>query len=393
MLKPIQFIVGFLLLLAIEIFRVFFIMPFPGSQQGETIGLAYFINDYIFYLRAIGLLIIIFPLIHYLWLGKIWKKILVVIALGIYGFVFYNTNHRFAANRIFREASVKTFQPFTSANTVDKDQLVLGIEINGKARAYPLEVIGYHHLVNDTLDGQPLMITYCTVCRTGRVFSPMVEGRGEQFKLVGMDHFNAMFEDASTGSWWRQVNGEAVAGPLKGKSLTELPASQMRLSAWVEQFPNTEIMQPDTSFRKSYEHLEKFDEGTTGSPLTRRDSLSWKEKSWVVGVQLGMSARAYDWNDLVRLRVINDTLGSIPIVVVLESDSATYHVWKRDSLTFILKNDSVLTDELTNSSWNWSGKSIAGPLAEKKLPVVQSYQEFWHSWRTFRPHSTRYKSE
>jgi hypothetical protein len=48
------------------------------------------------------------------------------------------------------------------------------------------------------------------------VFSPVVDGRSETFRLVGMDHFNAMFEDASTHSWWRQANGEAIAGPSKG---------------------------------------------------------------------------------------------------------------------------------------------------------------------------------
>jgi hypothetical protein len=235
------------------------------------------------------------------------------------------------------------------------------------------------------------MITYCTVCRTGRVFSPLLEGKPEDFRLVGMDHFNAMFEDASTGSWWRQVNGEAIAGPKQGKTLAEIPAEQMRLEAWIKQYPHTLIMQADSTFVEEYEGLQNYDEGKSKSTLTRADSLSWQEKSWVVGVQIGPSARAYDWNDLLAHRVLNDTLAGTAIVVAVENDSASFHVWQRDSLSFFFDaSAALLRDEQTQSSWNWQGESIAGDLQGRKLRVVQSYQEFWHSWQTFRPHTSQY---
>jgi hypothetical protein len=390
MLKAGQFIIGLILLLTLEIVRVFFIMPFPGSQEDNMIELAYFINNNVWYLRAVGWLIIIVPLLNYVWYGKVWKKVVVLLAVVGYGFIYYSTNFTFAAHKIFREPSVIFFSTYSPANVVTNDQQVIGVEINGKTKAYPVEIIGYHHLVNDTLDGRPLMITYCTVCRTGRVFSPIVQGKVERFRLIGMDQFNAMFEDVTTGSWWRQVNGEAVAGPLKGKMLAEISAVQLSLAAWRELYPDTEILQPDTLFNRSYKSLAKFDEGTVSSPLMKRDSLSWKEKSWIIGVQVGRLSRAYDWNDLIRLRVINDTLNKLPILIAVEADSATFHVWSRDSLTFEIKNDSVLTDLQTNSTWNWSGKSIAGPMAKKKLSTVQAYQEFWHSWRTFRQESSQF---
>ena len=98
-------------------------------------------------------------------------------------------------------------------NTVVIDRLVLGVQINGQARAYPIQYIAYHHQVTDTVGGKPIMVTYCSVCRSGRVFEPRISGKQDAFRLVGMDHFNAMFEDKTTGTWWRQVNGEAVAGP------------------------------------------------------------------------------------------------------------------------------------------------------------------------------------
>ena len=90
--------------------------------------------------------------------------------------------------------------------------------INGEAKAYPIQLIGYHHQVMDTVGNEPVIITYCTVCRTGRVYSSSLNGRHESFRLVGMDHFNAVFEDETTKTWWQQATGEAIAGPLKGSA-------------------------------------------------------------------------------------------------------------------------------------------------------------------------------
>jgi hypothetical protein len=391
MLRTIQFIFGILLLISIEIFRVYFIMPFPGSQRSESIELAYFIHNNIFYLRTIGWLIIVFPAIHFYLRGRVLSKWLASAALVLYIAVFYMFNFRFLADKMFVQPGTVVFSK-SEGNAIRPEQLVVGVSINGQSKAYPIEIIGYHHQVRDTLAGIPLMVTYCTVCRTGRVFSPVVKGKPESFRLVGMDHFNAMFEDSGTGSWWRQVNGEAIVGPMKGTSLTEIPSEQMTLKSWLEQYPDSRVLQPDTVFKEEYDRMKNFDEGKSKGELTHRDSLSWNEKSWVVGVQVGTQSRAYDWNELVKMRVINDTLNALPIVITIEKDSISHHVWQRDSLTFTLNDLYQLTDDQTHSVWSWQGKAKIGPLTDKVLPRVQSYQEFWHSWKTFRPRSTQFKT-
>jgi hypothetical protein len=104
-----------------------------------------------------------------------------------------------------------------------------------------------------------------------------------------------------------------------------------------------------------------------------------------------MSSRAYDWNDLVNERVINDTLAGTPIVLALEGDSASFHVWKRDTINFSLDHSTgKLKDVETGSGWNWQGRSTEGILQGQKLERVQAYQEFWHSWKTFRPQTSQY---
>jgi hypothetical protein len=390
MLRSIQFIAGLMLLLALEILRVYFIMPFPGSQRAETVDTAYFLQNNIFYFRFIGWLIILFPVIYFFSLGTKTSRWLSSLGLVLYIYVFYMFNFRFLADKMFYQPENKIFAE-VSSNKISPGNLVIGVEINREAKAYPIEVIGYHHQVRDTIGGESVMITYCTVCRTGRVYSPLVNGKDEQFRLVGMDHFNAMFEDASTQTWWRQVSGEAIVGPLKGETLKEIPSAQMTLKAWLDLHPDSKIMQPDSTFNEGYEGLKDFDEGTLKSNLEKKDSLSWKDKSWIVGVQLGMQARAYDWNDLLLQRVINDTLDSTPLLLALETDSASFHVWRRDSLQFEWDaSRSLLKDLQTGSFWNWQGKSIEGTLKDKQLTVVQAYQEFWHSWKTFRPQTTQY---
>jgi hypothetical protein len=392
MARALQFIIGIILLIGLEIYRVYYIMPFPGSQESDTLELAYFLHQNIFYLRTIGIALILFPAWYYFSLGK-WKaKILVGISIVAVLVVGYLVNYRFSADEMFYQPKYKVFAGIAD-NKIARNDLVIGVHMGGESKAYPIELIGYHHQVRDSVGGQPIMVTYCTVCRTGRVFNPKVDNTVENFRLVGMDHFNAMFEDETTQSWWRQASGEAVAGVQKGKMLQEIPSAQMTLSAWFEMYPNTLVMQPDSTFKDRYAGLINYDEGKSKSSLTRRDSLSWQDKSWVVGVVIKDQARAYDWNKLIVDKVVNDTLGGQPIVVVVANDSATFHVWRRDTLDFTI--DVVtkqLMDNQTQSKWSWSGQCFSGELQGETLPTVQSYQEFWHSWRTFHPQTTKHNS-
>jgi Protein of unknown function (DUF3179) len=312
----------------------------------------------------------------------------------LYATIFYFFNFKFLADKMFYQPQNKILAA-AAANKVDRAKLVIGVAINGHAKAYPIEIIGYHHQVQDTVGGEPVMVTYCTVCRTGRVFSPFVNGKFEKFRLVGMDHFNAMFEDAETKSWWRQATGIAVAGTLKGTALKEIASEQMSLGAWIGKYPNTLILQPDTLFAKQYKDLEGFDEGTVESGLEKRDSASWKFKSWVIGVQIAGHAKAYDWNELVKERVINDTFQNIALVLVLENDNRFFHVWNRkvndEVLEFAIDTTSqTLKGNTTNSVWNMNGECIEGLLKGSRLSAIQAYQEFWHSWESFHPGTTKY---
>jgi len=387
-------IIGILLLIATEILRVYYIMPFPGSQQSNTINWAFNIEKYKWLLRIVGLALIAKPAYRVFTGRKLFPKILLSVVIIVYGTIFFFFNFRFEADKMFYQPAIKNFAAI-SGNTVDSNKLVIGININGESRAYPIQIIGYHHQVKDTVGKLPVMITYCTVCRTGRVYSPVVNGKLEKFRLVGMDHFNAMFEDETTKSWWQQATGEVIAGPLKGYRLEEIPSHQASLASWMRQNPNSTILQPDSNFTEDYHDLADFDKGTIKGHLEKRDSASWKMKSWVVGIKTNGFEKVYDWNDLLKSNIIQDTIGKVPILLVLESDTSSFHGFSRNlhgqTLSFILdKTLNQMSDTNTHSIWNLNGFCINGSLKNSQLETLAAYQEFWHSWKQFHRKTTKF---
>ncbi len=286
------FYLGIGLLVMFEVANVFFIMPMPGSQRMTSIDLAYLLYSWRWLFRAVFAVMIVAGSAS-AWRTPGRQKFAVPVSLVLAALLVYATNFKMAADRMFIAPKSVVMLP-ADRNKVDTARLVVGVEIDGNARAFPVQFIGYHHQVRDTVAGKQVMVSYCTVCRTGRVFSPVVDGHSETFRLVGMDHFNAMFEDASTHSWWRQANGEAIAGPSKGKALIEIPSRQVTLAEWLRQHPGSLIMQPDSALATNYSKDFDFETGKSRKSLTGTDTVSWHDKAWVVGITVNGESKAYD---------------------------------------------------------------------------------------------------
>ena len=367
-----------------EAANVYFIMPFPGSQRGGSIDLAYFLHTWRWAFR-LALVAALLVGIALAWRATGKRRWMALASVAVAAGVAYMANFRMAADVMFRQPERLVMLPAASS-TVEKTRLVVGVEMEGEARAYPIQYIGYHHQVRDSIAGRPVLVTYCTVCRTGRVFEPRVGSLADDFRLVGMDRFNAMFEDGRTKSWWRQANGRAVAGELKGMDLPEVMSRQTTLAVWLSLHPNSLVMQPDSAALRGEKYSKNFDyeKGTSRKRLTGTDTVSWGEKAWVVGITLDDSSRAYDWNQLRRERAINDELNGVPLVVVLASDTASFFAFRRpDAATRIaMRGDSLVAGD---RSWALDGRGPGGALQ----PIPAS-QEFWHSWRTFQPWTTRH---
>jgi hypothetical protein len=374
------FYLGLLLLVLFELANVYFIMPLPFSQRVRSIDVAYFLYKWRWAFRgALGLAVVAGAVAVFREPG--WRRWLAVPAAAAAGYVAYQANFVLSADHIFLQPNHLVLAR-VDRNTVEPGRLVVGVDLGGEARAYPVRFIGYHHQVRDTVDGIPILVSFCTVCRTGRVFSPTVDGKSETFRLVGMDHFNAMFEDKTTRSWWRQATGEAVAGPRKGRALRQIPSVQVTLSRWLAMHPRSLIMQPDSAFIERYAKSFDYESGLSRSRLTGTDTASWHDKSWVVGITVKGESKAYDWNRLRRENVVNDVLGGQPIVLALAQDRTNFFAFQRpDTARFVLRRDSLVSK---GRVYSLSGMGSIG------LGPIFASQEFWHSWRTFHPDTKTY---
>jgi len=372
----IVFYLAWLLFIILEAALVYFIMPMPGSQTMNSLPLAYALYQWRWLLRLLFVGTAVFC-----WLNiprkAHWSHIA---ALAVSAAVYWFFNGPMSASSMFKEPTVLRMVQ-AGNNEVPADKLVLGVLLHGQAAAYPIQYIAYHHRVADTLGGTAIWVTYCSVCRSGRVFQPMVKGQSASFRLVGMDHFNAMFEDKTTGSWWRQVNGQAVAGPMKGSSLPEIPAVQMSLGEWLRLHPYSRVMQPDPYSVKHYERLSTYESGGSKSALTRRDTGLWLPKSWVAGVQWKGCSRAYSWKHLEATQVVHDTLGGSNIALLLWGKGKNLSAWLAPGVVQLI-GDSL---ECGGMRFDLAGRGSSGNL--KPVPV---YQEYWHSWKEFHPRTSRY---
>lgn len=362
-----------------EVLKIYFIMPMPGSQRLDTLNVAYFLHTQRWLFRIAFVILIAAGSRPAFGIERRWKwlpALAAALTVALVGFLHF----RITAERMFKQPRIVAFEA-RGSHALDDNTMVIGVENNGEAKAYPIRFLAYHHQAQDTVGGKPVLVTYCSVCRTGRVFEPIVHGHRESFRLVGMDHFNAMFEDATTQSWWRQANGEAVAGPLKGEAMKEVSSVQLTVRKWFELYPDALVMQPDAASVGKYGD-GKFERGENKSRLTATDPDSWKDNSWVVGVQIGDVSKAYDWNRLKEQRVINDQVGDTPIVLVLSSDQQSFAAFERAGPgEFFTIQDDILSS--AEKSYDFSGREL--PAQRQNLRKLSASQEFWHSWRTFHP--------
>jgi hypothetical protein len=376
---------GWFLLLVPGLVHAYLLMPFPGSQELEVISLVYSLEKCVWPARILGLLLLLPPLRRTIISGsrrERWTRgAVMALTLGL----FYFTDVAYKAERMFQEPQTVKFATRAESKVPDS-LLVIGVVHDGIAKAYPVNYLGYHHKVQDYVGRMPVLVTYCTMCRSGRVFSPVVNGKPQTFRLVGARHYNAVIEDRGTRTWWYQATGEAAAGPLKGQQLREVPYEQGTLRAWLARYPGSLILQPDAPYQEGYDVLKRYDRL---QPVDKDSTLNPDtliRKSWVVGVTVGKAAKAYDWRKLVATRVVHDQLGGLPLLLAVEADSLSFHAFGRQvdgkALHFERAGDG-LHDRETGSAWNWQGVCVSGPLAGKELPRLQAHQEYWHSWQRF----------
>jgi hypothetical protein len=393
--KPLLFWTGIILLVVPGLIHAYLLMPFPGSQDINAITVSYYLEQIVLPLRIAGGLLLVWYMFKYYsknsTRGKIVKGLVLALCLGS----FYFTDFEYKAETMFEEPQTIKFANAIT-NKVPESFVIIGVVNNGIAKAYPLVYLGYHHKVQDNVGNLPVLVTYCTMCHSGRVYSPIINGVRQNFRLVGARHYNAIIEDEGTKTWWYQATGNAAVGQLKGQHLTELPYEQSTLGAWLSKHPGSMILQPDQHYLSDYSDLKNYDRVQSvdkDSTLKNKDTLI--RRSWVVSIMVNGQAKAYDWRHLFKKRVLNDKVTITPVLVAIEPDSLTYHAFRSTvngkALHFKLDTAGRITDQETASVWDWDGLSTAGTLKGSQLGKIQAYQEYWNSWKHFHPNTLFWK--
>jgi len=269
------------------------------------------------------------------------------------------------------------------------DELVIGVELAGEARAYPVNLMWEpeNEVLNDTLGGKPISATWCPIAHSAAVYDRSLDGRRLDLGAVGLRQGVFILYDRATRSWWSQIQGTALQGPLAGQRLEKHASTLTTWAAWRSLHPQTTVWtDPRLPGRRRFtqESLSRITLAGEG-PIVNQDL--------VVGVEGPRSARAYLVRQLAAAgRVANDTLDGVPIAVVLAEDAVTVLVWRRrvDELTLTFTAaGAFLRDLQTGSSWDpLTGRAILGPLAGRGLEGVVHTSALWYAWRSQRPDTT-----
>jgi hypothetical protein len=307
---------------------------------------------------------------------------------------------------------------FDAVSAADKwlkaQEPVILFEHAGEGRAYPLQILIWHEIANDTIAGLPVTITFCPLCNTSIVFDRRLEGRVLDFGTTGKLRFSDLvMYDRQTESWWQQVTGEAIVGEMTGKRLVFLPSQIISWEMFKLTYPGGKVLNRETGHGRSYGRnpYVGYDD-INSSPFLYRGPKDGRlpPMERVVTISLNGEDVAYPFRVMEKVRVVNDTVGGRPIVVVFTKgvtsaldggsisdsrDVGTAGVFERTLegkvLTFKTSGARFI-DTQTGSTWSILGVASAGPLAGKRLTPVVSGNHFWFSWAVFKPKTRIYQS-
>jgi hypothetical protein len=288
------------------------------------------------------------------------------------------------------------------------EEPVIFFQVGEDARAYPIQILMWHEIVNDTIGGLPVVVTFCPLCNTAIAFERTLDGETLDFGTTGRLRFsNLIMYDRQSETWWQQASGEAIAGDHTGRQLRFLPAPIIGWDEFKSSHPTGVVLSRDTGYNRSYGNnpYAGYDD-VRMSPFLYvgpRTPGELPAMARVLTIDLNEDAVAYPYDILREVLVINDNVGDEPVVLFWQTGAASafgqtqealgQEVGSANSFSPILNGDKLtfttdgerIFDEQTNSMWNVLGQAVEGPLAGSQLEAVVSVNHFWFSWAAFRP--------
>ena len=276
------------------------------------------------------------------------------------------------------------------------DDLVIGYESAGEAFAYPINILNFHEIVNDTIGGIPVLITYCPLCFSGVVFSREVDGETLTFgNTSALYQSDLVMYDHQSGSYWFQTGGEAVVGPRTGSRLKPLPSTTMPWGEWRTLYPATKLItgadgletrfgsgRYGSGFGAGYQ--EQINDGQFAFPVDE-EKLDGRLPAGeiVLTVEAGESVMAFPLG-IIGDAAVNSEVGGLPVAVFTKSGGASVGAFSREvdgrALNFdYLADADRYVDRETGTSWDATGTAVEGELAGNRLDRLSTRRAFWFS--------------
>jgi hypothetical protein len=288
------------------------------------------------------------------------------------------------------------FVAAAEAAFLQDDYIVLGLTSGRTALAFPAADLAQHGSAMVDLPDGPVTVTWCGVCNVGAVYRRTLDGRVLHFDYDSMVAGNEVQKDRETGSRWQQAIGEAIDGPLKGKRLKLYPFTRTTWGEWRRQHPETRVLKPLPGYAERLPVMHRISrtallgEGEAPVAAFGKD-YRVRPRELVAGLTVGTAEKAYPVSALRTVRVVNDHVGGVPVLVVHQPDSGTTTAFEARvngrTLSFeaVDESASVLRDTATRSQWTAYGRSTSGALKGTQLKPLVLLPGFWFAWSQFRP--------
>jgi hypothetical protein len=291
------------------------------------------------------------------------------------------------------------FTPVKKADEILEDsELVVGLNIKGDIRAYPLQILVWHEIVNDNVSGVPVAITYCPLCFTNQVFNrTLANGNIVEFGTSGkLYNSNLVMYDRTSDSLWSQGLAQGIVGKYAGVNLQRIPLDVANWKEWKELYPESKVLSRETGSSRPY-GADPYGDYYTNSELlfpisNQDDRLGLKEI--IIGLENNGQYKAYKLQDVEDKRIINDEINNKPIALFSSFPfmvRAFDAVVDGQALQFKYNpQNSTFVDLQTGSEWNFEGIAINGELKGKELIRLPYDEGFWFEWVAFHAETELY---
>jgi hypothetical protein len=297
---------------------------------------------------------------------------------------------------------------------INPNEPVILVDLNNEAKAYPLQILVWHEIVNDNVGGIPVIVTFCPLCNTAIAFSRTVEGEIYDFGTTGRLRFsNLIMYDRQTETWWQQAEGKAIIGTLTGTQLEFLPSAIISWDDFKKKYPDGLVLSKQTGFIRSYGRNPYVGYDDVNNPPFLYQGPETPGRlppvARVLAIEIGTESVAYPYELLSQEFAVNDIVAGEEIAVFWSPGTASaldaaliadgndvgtavsYRRRLNDSvLTFFYDGKNIVDNE-TGSTWDILGNAISGELTGNHLEPVISVNHFWFSWVAFRPETRVYQ--